>query len=70
MFVSCLDNVPYLHDLLRQFEDPRQVSNWSNQGQILLDFIEMNEKVRYSTIKNPLKNLNFPSRSTSNSSKT
>ncbi|CAD7083702.1 unnamed protein product [Hermetia illucens] len=38
------DNVPYLHDLLRQFEDPRQVSNWSNQGQILLDFIEMNEK--------------------------
>lgn len=38
------DNIQYLYNILSQFEDPRQVSNWSNQGQILIDFIEMNDK--------------------------
>lgn len=41
------DNSQYLHDLLSEFEDPRLVSNWLNQGQILLDFIEMNEKLEH-----------------------
>lgn len=45
-----LDNLDYLHDLLTQFESPDlnkciKVPNWSNQGQIFLDFIDINEKV-------------------------
>ncbi|XP_013097409.2 nuclear pore complex protein Nup98-Nup96 [Stomoxys calcitrans] len=45
------DNLDYLHDLLSQFETPDlnksvKVPNWSNQGQIYLDFIDINEKFK------------------------
>lgn len=39
------DKIVYLKSLLQQFEEVRQISNWSNQGQILVDFIELSEKV-------------------------
>lgn len=46
------DNLDYLHNLLSQFESPDlnkavKVPNWSNQGQIFLDFIDINEKVSF-----------------------
>lgn len=46
-----IDNLDYLHHLLTQFESPDlnksiKVPNWSNQGQIFLDFIDINEKVK------------------------
>ncbi|XP_067619448.1 nuclear pore complex protein Nup98-Nup96 isoform X2 [Eurosta solidaginis] len=45
------DNLDYLHDLLSQFEGAEanktiKVPNWSNQGQIFLDFIDINEKFK------------------------
>lgn len=43
------DDIPYLKSLLNDFEDVKQISNWSIKGQILKDFIELNEKV--STIQ-------------------
>lgn len=47
-----IDNLDYLHNLLSQIETPDlhkgiKVPNWSNQGQIYLDFIDINEKVRF-----------------------
>lgn len=38
------DNIPYLKTLLGEFEDVKQISNWSFKGQILQDFIDLNEK--------------------------
>ncbi|XP_053682559.1 nuclear pore complex protein Nup98-Nup96 [Sabethes cyaneus] len=38
------DDVPYLKSLLNEFEDVKQISNWSTKGQILRDFIDLNEK--------------------------
>ncbi|KXJ76360.1 hypothetical protein RP20_CCG009822 [Aedes albopictus] len=38
------DDIPYLKSLLNEFEDVKQISNWSIKGQILKDFIELNEK--------------------------
>ncbi|XP_058812931.1 nuclear pore complex protein Nup98-Nup96 [Topomyia yanbarensis] len=38
------DDIPYLKSLLGEFEDVKQISNWSIKGQILKDFIELNEK--------------------------
>lgn len=38
------DNIDFLKSLLEQFEDTRKVSNWALQGQILLDYIQLNEK--------------------------
>ncbi|XP_055590552.1 LOW QUALITY PROTEIN: nuclear pore complex protein Nup98-Nup96 [Uranotaenia lowii] len=38
------DNIAYLKSLLAEFEDVKQISNWSIKGQILRDFIELNEK--------------------------
>ncbi|XP_055631549.1 nuclear pore complex protein Nup98-Nup96 [Toxorhynchites rutilus septentrionalis] len=38
------DNIPYLKSLLTEFEDVKQISNWFIKGQILSDFIELNEK--------------------------
>ncbi|EAT34458.1 AAEL013293-PA [Aedes aegypti] len=38
------DDIPYLKSLLNDFEDVKQISNWSIKGQILKDFIELNEK--------------------------
>ncbi|XP_054734622.1 nuclear pore complex protein Nup98-Nup96 [Anastrepha obliqua] len=45
------DNLDYLHNLLSQFEGAEanktiKVPNWSNQGQIFLDFIDINEKFK------------------------
>lgn len=49
------DNMEYLHNLLNQFDDLSssksiKVPNWSNQGQIFLDFIDINEK--FKSLKN------------------
>lgn len=38
------DDIPYLKTLLNEFEDVKQIFNWSIKGQILKDFIELNEK--------------------------
>lgn len=38
------DDIPYLKSLLDEFEDVKQIYNWSIKGQILKDFIELNEK--------------------------
>uniref|UniRef100_A0A1A9WVG8 Nuclear pore complex protein Nup98-Nup96 n=1 Tax=Glossina brevipalpis TaxID=37001 RepID=A0A1A9WVG8_9MUSC len=45
------DNLDYLYELLSQFESPDlhkniKVPNWSKQGQIFLDFININEKFK------------------------
>lgn len=40
-------NSRYLKDLLDRFEDPRHVPNWSNQGLILLDYLDITAKVIY-----------------------
>ncbi|KAL9891435.1 nuclear pore complex protein Nup98-Nup96 [Glossina fuscipes] len=45
------DNLDYLHGLLSQFESPDlhkniKVPNWSKQGQIFFDFININEKFK------------------------
>uniref|UniRef100_A0A336KXZ5 Nuclear pore complex protein Nup98-Nup96 n=1 Tax=Culicoides sonorensis TaxID=179676 RepID=A0A336KXZ5_CULSO len=39
------DKVPYLKMLLKEFKDQTKVSNWTTQGKVLLDFIEINETV-------------------------
>lgn len=39
------DNTRYIKDLLDRFEDPRLVPNWSNQGMIILDYLDMITKV-------------------------
>jgi hypothetical protein len=39
------DNIPYLESLFNQIEDCKQVNNWSTQGQIIVDFIELSKKV-------------------------
>lgn len=41
-----LGNSQYLKELLDRFEDPRHVPNWSNQGAILLDYLDITAKVR------------------------
>ncbi|XP_059611936.1 nuclear pore complex protein Nup98-Nup96 [Phlebotomus argentipes] len=38
------DNIPYLMQLLRALKETKKIMNWRNQGQILYDFIDMNEK--------------------------
>lgn len=38
------DDIRYLKSLLNRFEDVKQISNWSIKGQILIDFIQLNEK--------------------------
>lgn len=38
------DDIPYLKSLLAEFDDVKQIYNWSIKGQILKDFIELNEK--------------------------
>uniref|UniRef100_A0A1L8DWH8 Nuclear pore complex protein Nup98-Nup96 n=1 Tax=Nyssomyia neivai TaxID=330878 RepID=A0A1L8DWH8_9DIPT len=38
------DNIPYLKDLLTSLTETKEIMNWRNQGQILHDFIDMNEK--------------------------
>lgn len=37
-------NIPYIKSLLFEFTDRRLISNWLNQGQILLDYIDLSEK--------------------------
>lgn len=44
--ISChVDDLKYLRDLLERFEDPRLVPNWSNQGMIFLDYMDISKKV-------------------------
>ncbi len=43
------ENFTYLKSLLEQFEEVQSIANWSTQGQILIDFIEMSEKVSVVT---------------------
>uniref|UniRef100_A0A1B0D922 Nuclear pore complex protein Nup98-Nup96 n=1 Tax=Phlebotomus papatasi TaxID=29031 RepID=A0A1B0D922_PHLPP len=38
------DNIPYLKELLKSLKETKKILNWRNQGQILYDFIDMNEK--------------------------
>lgn len=40
------ENITYIKMLLNSFEDQRQISNWSTQGQMILDYIDISEKVR------------------------
>lgn len=40
-----VDETDYLKSLLEQFDDPKKILNWRNQGQILTDYISLNEKV-------------------------
>lgn len=42
-----LDNILYVKGLLNRLSDPRQIPNWSNEGSILLDYIEISEKVLF-----------------------
>lgn len=49
MILHFADDIPYLKSLLGEFEDVKQIYNWSIKGQILKDFIELNEKVAKST---------------------
>lgn len=39
------DQMDFLKSLLKQFEVTRDIQNWKNQGEILMHFIELNEKV-------------------------
>lgn len=39
------DQMDFLKSLLKQFESTRDIQNWKNQGEVLLHFIELNEKV-------------------------
>ncbi|ETN61956.1 nuclear pore complex protein nup98 [Anopheles darlingi] len=39
------DKINELKEMLDAIEDTKQISNWSTKGQILSDFIELNEKV-------------------------
>uniref|UniRef100_A0A7G3ALA0 Nuclear pore complex protein Nup98-Nup96 n=1 Tax=Lutzomyia longipalpis TaxID=7200 RepID=A0A7G3ALA0_LUTLO len=38
------DNIPYLKELLGKLTETKKIMNWRNQGQIIHDFIDMNEK--------------------------
>lgn len=40
------DQIDFLKSLLRQFEVTRDIQNWKTQGEVLLHFIELNEKVK------------------------
>lgn len=40
------DQVDYLKSLLLKFEVTKEIQNWKTQGEILLNFIELNEKVK------------------------
>ena len=39
------DQIDFLKSLLKQFEVTRDIQNWKNQGEVLMHFIELNEKV-------------------------
>lgn len=39
------DQYDFLKSILLQFEDTKDIQNWKTQGEILLTFIELNEKV-------------------------
>lgn len=39
------DQIDYLKSLLKQFENTKEIQHWKVQGQILLNFIELNESV-------------------------
>jgi len=43
------DDIPYLKELLGQLENPRLIPNWSNEGMILADYIEIMKK--YESLK-------------------
>lgn len=47
--------------LLKEFKDPKKISNWTTQGKVLLDFIEISETVRGSVSfsESPNFNLDF-----------
>lgn len=46
-FLKIADEMEYLSSILRQFEDPmKRIYNWRNQGQILMDYITLTDKVR------------------------
>lgn len=40
-----IDNIVYVKNLLQRFQDTRQIPNWLNQGSILLEYIDLSEKV-------------------------
>ncbi|CRK89895.1 CLUMA_CG003627, isoform A [Clunio marinus] len=40
------DQMDYLKSLLKQFEDCHDIQNWKTQGEVLLHFIELNEKFK------------------------
>lgn len=44
------DNIRYIEEFLSAFEEPKQIASWSNQGKIIMDYIDINKKV----IKNQL----------------
>lgn len=51
------DQMKFLKSLLKQFEVTRDIQNWKTQGEILLNFIELNEQVnslvfKFQTITN------------------
>lgn len=43
------DEIDFLKSLLAQFEKTRDIQNWKTQGEVLLHFIELNEKVKTSS---------------------
>ncbi|KAJ6638700.1 Nuclear pore complex protein Nup98-Nup96 [Pseudolycoriella hygida] len=43
------DDILYLKELLGQLENPRLIPNWSNEGMILMDYVEIIEK--YESLK-------------------
>lgn len=40
------DQIDFLTSLLKQFEETRDIQNWKTQGEVLMNFIELNERVR------------------------
>lgn len=40
------DQISYLRSLLLQFESTKEIQKWKTQGEILLNFIQLNEKVK------------------------
>lgn len=44
------DQTEFLKSLLKQFETTRDIQNWKTQGEVLLHFIELNEKVRNNLV--------------------
>lgn len=45
------DQIDYLKSLLKQFENTKEIQHWKVQGQILLNYIELNENVRNQLFK-------------------